>query len=305
MANTKKFSKTTKNTFKNKNKTKNNKSRKLTTFLRKGKNNSLKKNKLMKGGEKKVNDTISIDKNEYKCTKPSSYVIELNKVFLDFSNIKYRKKIKQIACEFVNTKIPYTKQNNEKYKNMIDDNFVVFMCYFFDDTENKYINFKQCDPNFNYYNNAEINYIVTNKKCLKGEIYVNIEPKQNTIYAIPNKEDLKEINQTWVEFLNTKLIEENITKIRDIIITTLKKYIEKKLQEIDKINVVKQIYEKNTLIDNIILSQQNLDIIFGKKNTAIEFILFFCNKQEQNEIKTILINNLDLHIYANLLKTPN
>lgn len=96
---TKKFSKTTKNTFKNKNK-----SKKSTIFLRKGKNNSLKKNKLMKGGEKKVNDTISIDKNEYKCTKPSSYVIELNKVFLDFSNIKYRKKIKQIACEFLKKK---------------------------------------------------------------------------------------------------------------------------------------------------------------------------------------------------------
>jgi len=289
MANTKKFSKTTKNTFKNKNKTKNNKSRKLTTFLRKGKNGS-KKNKLMKGGEKKVNDPILINNKQYKCPTPSTYVIELNKVFLEIRNIKYRKKINKIACEFVNTKIPYTNQNHEKYKNMIDDNFVVFMCYFFDDTENKYINFNQCDPEFNYYNNEEIKYMVK-KKCLE-ERYVNIQAQQNTIYAIPNKEDLKEINQTWVEFLNTKLIEENITQIRDIIIKTLKTYIVKKLVKIKTLEVVKNIYKKNTLIDNIILSQPILDIIFGKNNTAIEFILLFCNEQEQNEIKTILINNL-------------
>ena len=50
MANTKKFSKTRKNSLKktNKNKTKNNKSRKLTTFLQKRKNGSKKNN--IKGG---------------------------------------------------------------------------------------------------------------------------------------------------------------------------------------------------------------------------------------------------------------
>ena len=98
MANIKKFSKTRKNSFRNKNKTKNNKSKKSTTFLRKGKNGS-KKNKLMKGGEKKVNDPILINNKQYKCQKPSNFVIELNKVF-KYSNIKYRQKIKQIACEF-------------------------------------------------------------------------------------------------------------------------------------------------------------------------------------------------------------
>lgn len=276
---TKKFSKTTKNTFKNKNK-----SRKSTTFLRKGKNNSLKKNKLMKGGEKKVNDTISIDKNEYKCQNPSSYVIELNKVFLENSNIKYRQKIKQIACEFLKKKIQFTKNNSETYTNMIDYNFVVFMCYFFDDTENKYINDNQCNPD---------------------PIYGNIEELQNSVYAIPNIEDLNEkTNRSWVDFLNTKLIEENITQIRDIIITTLKIYIEKKLKEIKRLEVVEKIYKNNTLIEDRILSQRNLDIIFGQKNTAIEFILLFCNEDEQNQIKKILITNLRPYIYAKPIKKP-
>ena len=275
----KKFSKTTKNTFKNKNK-----SRKSTTFLRKGKNNSLKKNKLMKGGEKKVNDTISIDKNEYKCQNPSSYVIELNKVFLENSNIKYRQKIKQIACEFLKKKIQFTKNNSETYTNMIDYNFVVFMCYFFDDTENKYINDNQCNPD---------------------PIYGNIEELQNSVYAIPNIEDLNEkTNRSWVDFLNTKLIEENITQIRDIIITTLKIYIEKKLKEIKRLEVVEKIYKNNTLIEDRILSQRNLDIIFGQKNTAIEFILLFCNEDEQNQIKKILITNLRPYIYAKPIKKP-
>ena len=163
---------------------------------------------------------------------------------------------------------------------MIDYNFVVFMCYFFDDTENKYINDNQCNPD---------------------PIYGNIEEIQNPIYATPNPVDLNEtINRSWVDFLNTKLIGENITPIRDIIIKTLKTYIENKLKNINKETVVNEIYKIKTLTEDRILSQPNLEIIFGQKNTAIEFILVFCNEHEQNEIKDILIKNLGLDIYANV-----
>jgi hypothetical protein len=278
---TKKIYKIKKNSFKNL-KTKKNKSKKSSIVLQKSKNkhNSLKKNKLIKGGAKSIGESIYINSNYLKCPAISTYVQNLNDEFLKENNIKYRKKIKKIACEFINYKKSLTS-NSEQYKNIVDEtNFLIFMCYFFDDTEVAYINHKQCKPTNNYYNEEEIEYI--KEKCQKK----TITRTNNHIYATINNNNTKAIegNLTWVEFLHTKLtIESNVdtSTIKKIILDTLEKYIKKKIED-------KKIKYQNT---NIPLKDLVVKLL-EEKNTAIEFLsIFDSDKKIAKIIKPNVENN--------------
>jgi hypothetical protein len=332
MALTKKIYKIKKNSFKNL-KTKKNKSKKVSIVLQKSKNkhNSLKKNKLIKGGAKSIGESIYINSKYLKCPASSSYVQMLNIEFLKENNIKYRKKIKKIACEFVEYKNSLTSNTTEQYKNIFDEpNFLVFMCYFFDDAERTYINHKQCKPNNNYYNNEEKNYVVKEKCPKKREetivvnnIYASIN--NNDIYSTIPEENLSnrninrnrnrhrnrtqiiydsklkvenkvepKINSTWVEFLNIKLSTEDTTEIRTIIINTLKEYIINK-----DINTLST--ENSSSIFNTHNTQKKLEKMLGIRNTAIEFIQLF---DDTGEIKKLLLSKSSLYARVNKTRKP-
>ena len=277
MANTKKFSKTRKNSFKNKNKmtknkmTKNKKTRKSTIFLEKRKKGSrkyysFKKNKLIQcGGDIKIKGSkFSINNNEYICPTSSKYVEMLAIEFNREENKEYKKDIKKIAHVFLNRK------NNVAIKYINNINFLVFMCYFFDSYEYEYI--------------------------ISKPVRIIVEPIHNVKHN-PINTNSNTYLQTWVTFLNHKLMNGH-TIIRGIIIETLKKYITGKIN--DKSLITKKLYSTANFSE---LSETNLSSILGNNNTAIEFILIFCSIEEREEIKNLII--VDSGIPATLQNPVN
>ena len=299
MANTKKISKTRKKSFKNKNK----KTRK-STILQKRQHFSrkyyiFKKTKLIKGGAK--GNKFTINESEYTCTKPSQYVIQLNKKFLIEENKKYRKIIQQIAYEFLNQKNNLGSNTKKSTNIIIKDSFLVFMCYFFDDTEYKYI---ITDKTYYSENNNENK--IYNLKPKRKEIKVSEQIYTEFDYPIHNTISKPYLSITgftkWEAFLNHKLKTKDIetTYIREIIIDTLKEYINLKLNSF-KIEHKQKLYSLTNKYQPI-LSLENLSIILGTKNTAIDFILNFCSYEEQISITDLLTKDNGFGIYAKVTK---